>query len=93
MKVYFEDRAKPIEINVKSALCEGFAKIEPIEQFLAQPGVLTRMQQVLEKFGRRLQDRHHMRFDHMGGPIKMIDKEAKVCPYCGTEPLPTDLPA
>lgn len=93
LRVYFKDRGKPFEIKIKSALCEGFAKNESIEQFLEHPGVLSRMHQVLEKFGRRLEDRHYMRFDHMGGPIKMLSKEAKVCPYCGAEPLATDLPA
>lgn len=89
--IYKPDR-RNIEMRVRKFCCEGFKNNEPLRNTLAHPGVLTHVHETLAQRGLRVEDRTFMFFSYFG-QIRMEKKVAETCPYCGMEPLATDLPA
>lgn len=91
--VYFDRAQKPREVKVRNTNCSGFKQYEDPANVLAHPGAITSANNQLAKIGKTLNDRLYMRYDSKIGLIKLRAKQAMTCPYCGMEPLPTDISA
>lgn len=93
LSIHFKTAPYVWEVKVRNALCEGFKTSEPLEATLAHPGAITAANDQLQRVGRSLNDRHYMRLKSDFGLLKMTELVARPCPYCGMQPLPTDLSA
>lgn len=92
LHVHFYDGLRRI-VKIRNKLCEPFKINENPEETLKHPGVLTSVNTQLKEIGKTLNDRKFMRYSSDEGMIKMTKLEAEKCPYCGMEPLETDVSA
>lgn len=93
LKVHFKTSPHVWEVKVRNKVCDGFKENEPLEATLAHPGVITSANEQLTKIGRTLSERHFMRLHSDLGTLKLTELEARPCPYCGMQPLDTDISA
>lgn len=89
--VGYSKNGKPFNLNVRKFACTEFKKFSNPYDILTHPGVITGANAQLAKFGKSLADRYFMRFDGHDGQLQLLGRVAKKCPYCGMEPLETDV--
>ncbi len=94
LHVSFHGSSKEWIIKIRNKICEEFKIKENPSESLRHPGVLTYAnEQLIEKTKKSLNQRKYMRYHCNEGYLKMTKLDAEKCPYCGMEPLETDVSA